>query len=185
MKDHQKILILRYSTNIERKCIDKHLDVLKEHGYCWFGKIGNIPSERILKNVFEEETAYLLLYKKNAAYLCTLGGYTTDPPQIGVPQYYLENGIYPTVYFKLLSIEPCAQELLRNIIVSSTGAFAEDSLYHSRIPFMLCEYIDEEIWVPLGENDCRYRREDFCSNRNCVNYKGYCERPNSCSKQRR
>lgn len=185
MRDHQNLLVLRYSTNIEKECIKKHSEILEENGYCWFGKIGNIPSEKIMRSVFNEETGYLLLYKKGAAYLCVLGGYTTDCPVENVPQYYKENGISPTVYFKLLSIEPCAQNVLRNIVVKSTGLFAEDALYHSRIPFMLCEYIDEENRDLLGENECRYRRDDFCTNCNCVNHKGYCERPSSCSKQRR
>ena len=40
IEEGQKVLILRYGK--KKDCIDKHLEVIKENGYCWFGKIGVI-----------------------------------------------------------------------------------------------------------------------------------------------
>ena len=47
-----KFLILRYSNGIY-DCIKKHKEVLNKIGYCWFGKIGVVPSESALKGETE------------------------------------------------------------------------------------------------------------------------------------
>ena len=185
MNDVQKFLLLRYSNKPVHDCILQHKIVIDKLGYCWFGKIGNIPSNNILTNVFEEEQPILVLYRKNDAYICQMDQYSFNTPKTGFPEYYEEEGIFPSISFRLTSIEPCNDELLHNSIVVSTGAYVEDVVYHSRIPFMLCAYVDESKQKKLGENDCRYRKDEYCTCRTCVNYDCLCERPNSCVKQRR
>ena len=185
MNDKQQYLLLRYSISEVPDVIEKHQEVINERGYCWFGKIGNIPSSWILNRVFEEEESYLLLYRKDAAFICKLLAYSTRKPLEGIPKYYDEEGIYPSIYFKLEYINPCDKALLHNSIVVSTGAYVEDVVFHSRIPFMLCMFVDESKLQPLGANDCRYKKDGFCTCRTCVNYECLCERPSSCAKQRR
>lgn len=185
MQDGQRYLLLRYSTGEVKDCIKLHKDVLEEKGYCWFGKIGNVPSSRILQQVFDEKQPTLVLYRKDAAYICNVSKYCLKTPQDGVPDYYQKEGIFPSIFFCLESIEQCDAAIFHDSVVISTGAYVEDVVFHSRIPFMLCKYIDEAKLPPLGINDCRYRKDDFCTCRSCVNYDCLCERPSSCAKQRR
>ncbi len=185
MKDYQKYLILRYATIIEKDCIKKHQEILESEGYCWFGKIGNVPSKKILDAVFEEETPTLVLYKKGAAFICELISCSPNKQSKAYPAYYDSEKIYPSIYFKLKSITKCDDNLFHDSIVVSTGNFAEDALYHSRIPFMLAQYIDENKHEPLGIDDCRYLKASFCTYRTCVNFDCICQRPSSCIKQRR
>jgi len=185
MKDGQNYLLLRYSTGTVKDCIKLHKEVLAEKGYCWFGKIGNVPSAHILQQVFDESQPVLVLYRKNAAFICNVKKYSMRTPQDGVPRYYQDEGIFPSVFFCLESIEPCDASLFHDSVVVSTGAYVEDVIFHSRIPFMLCKYVDESKLQPLGTNDCRYKKDGFCTCRTCVNYDCLCERPSSCAKQRR
>lgn len=185
MKDRQTYLILRYSTGLNKNCIHEHQEVLNELGYCWFGKIGNIPSNKILNAVFKEEHPMIVLYKKGAAFICEMETSSERKPQNGYPLYYDTEGVFPSIYFKLISMEVCDECLFHESIVCSTGNYVEDAIYHSRIPFMLCEYIDETTLEPLGINECRYQRDGFCSSRSSVNYNCLCSRPSSCEKQRR
>ena len=134
---------------------------------------------------FNCEQPMLVLYRKGAAYLCKMEKYTVNRPEQGFPEYYEEMGVFPSISFKLTSIEPCEDEVFHNSIVVSTGAYVEDVVYHSRIPFMLCSYVDEATLEKLDENDCRYRKDGFCTCRTCVNFDCLCERPKSCVKQRR
>lgn len=185
MKHEQKFMILRYSNSIVHDCISQHKGLINSLGYCWFGKIGNIPSEKILHAVYAEKDPCIVLYKKGDSYLCQTDGYSTERPEIGYPEYYDTEVLNPSVYFRLTSIEKCNDDLFKNSVVISTGNFAEDALYHSRIPFTLCKYEDERLYQRLPSDQCRYNREGFCTNRVCVSYNCYCERPSSCMKQRR
>ena len=185
IKDQQKYLLVRYSTGYVNNCIEEHINLIQSIGFCWFGKVGNVPSHKILQQVFDGEQAFLVLYRKNAAYLGSLAEYALSKPKDGVPTYYDQEGVVPSVYFRLTALEPCDQYLFHNSLVVSTGAYVDDAIFHSRIPFMLCRYVDESKLIPLGINDCRYKRDGFCSCRSCVNYDCLCERPSLCAKQRR
>ena len=184
MRDRQKYLLLRYS-DVERNCIDLHQEIIQQVGYCWFGKIGSVPSSKMLSEVFFEQSPVLVLYRKNASYICELEKYTLQTPNKGIPEYYNSKGINPSIYFCLRSITQCDNSLFHTSIVMSTGAYVEDVIYRSRIPFMLCQYIDESKMPPLAEDDCRYQKDGFCTCRSCVNYDCLCERPKQCTKQRR
>lgn len=185
MFDGQKYLLMRYSTGYTGDIIALHKEILDQQGYCWFGKIGNIPSDRILKNVYSDVPSVLILYRKNAAFICETDKYSVRKPSDGIPAYYEKEGIFPSIYFRLKTIDVCDPTIFHDSIVVSTGTFVEDVVYHSRIPFMLCRYVDESKHELLDIRDCRYRREEMCTCRSCVNIGCYCERPSSCAKQRR
>ena len=185
MKDKQKYLLMRYSSGYVRDCILQHRQVLQEKGFCWYGKIGNVPSDRILNTVFGEPEPQMVLYRKNAAYVCRMDKYSLKKPSEGTPTYYETEGIFLNIYFRLTAIDECDPIIFHDSIAVSTGTFVEDVVYHSRIPFMLCQYIDESKHELLDSRDCRYRKDEFCTCRSCVNYGCFCERPSTCKKQRR
>ena len=185
MKDGQTFLLLRYSNKPVSNCIQLHIEIIEKLGYCWFGKIGDIPSDHILSMAFREDKPILVLYRKNDSYICKMTEYSLNKDHVGYPQYYYDEGISPSISFRLNSIEPCKNELFHNSIVISTGAYVEDAMYHSRISYMLCSYVDENKQPKLDEDDCRYKKDGICICRTCVNYDCICDRPKACVKQRR
>ena len=185
LQNEQRFLLLKYSTALEKECIKMHKRVIDELGYCWFGKIGSVPSSKMLEPVFAEEKPIIILHKSNASYICESDAYSVDHKDVGVPSYYEAYDIRPTIYFRLLKIEKCDSSVFHNSIVCSTGTFVEDALFHARIPFMLCRYEDEKMHIPLGVNECRYAVDGFCTCRASVNYSCCCDRPSTCRFQRR
>lgn len=185
MVDQQVYLLLRYSTSAKKNCIEQHLEVLETIGYCWFGKVGNVPSKRILSAVFSQANPTLVLFKSGAIFECAMTNFTLETPEIGYPSYYTQDGIAPSIWFELHSLVPANPSLLHNSIVCSTNNYVEDAVYHSRIPFMLCQYLDEKNMPKLGINDCRYRKDEFCTCKSCVSYNCLCRQPSRCAKQRR
>lgn len=86
----KKFLVVRYGNNIISDCIEKHKEVLVKEGYCWFGKIGTIPSEKSIKQVLNSEENYVVLYTKGKVFLCTFVDYTANKPTSAYPNYYDE-----------------------------------------------------------------------------------------------
>ena len=58
MVEGQKFLVVRFGTNIVEDCVNKHQEVIEQKGYCWFGKIGVVPSKKVLQSVFDGRVSY-------------------------------------------------------------------------------------------------------------------------------
>ena len=154
--------------------------------------MGRIPSDKIINAVFKESAPTLVLYQKEASYLCRIEKIVTEIPQDGYPEYYKMLSKKPTSYIKILSMKECSEDILKTSVVVSTGNYVLDTLYHSSLSFLLAEYrclqknskeYDEtELLKP---NDCRYRKSGRCSYRSCINYEYECDRPSACAKQKR
>ena len=48
LQQGQKLLVLRYGKQIIENCIELHQEIIEEIGYCWFGKLGTVPSKNPL-----------------------------------------------------------------------------------------------------------------------------------------
>ncbi len=201
MKPGQQFILLRYSNNIVPDTIQKHMDVIDQYGYCWFGKIGVIPSAKIQSAILSEEDPRIILYAKGDAHECHLLDITNKKPSEGTPQYYETEGIYPSVYFKLASIEPVESKELDKYKIVSTGRTLSDAIWHSMTSFFFAEWPDgskksvevkstqatarKEKRPLLDKNDCFYRKDGKCTCRSCISYQYECERPSMCLKQKR
>lgn len=140
MAENKDFMLLRYSTLYVPDCIQKHKSILEEKGYCWFGKVGTVPSITLLQRMISAKEPTLVLYKKGAAYICRVEKYSFTRPSDGIPNYYNDEGIFPNVFFKLLSIEQCEQSFLENSNLVTSGANLFAVLSHSRASYMLCSY---------------------------------------------
>lgn len=204
MKVGDKFLVVRFGTNIIENCIERHQEVIESKGFCWFGKIGVVPSQKVLKALMDQETPSMLLYTRNHAYECKLLECNTDKPSSGYPHYYedelFESGMEPKSYYKLASIEEVPISELDNYIVVSSRNRLMTTLNKSMSSYFYAEYPnpDEKISETqkikkqrlikkeqLSENDCRYRKDGRCGLKGCVNYQYECDRPNMCIKQKR
>ena len=127
LNENQKILVLRYGNNIIKDCIEKHIEVLTENGYCWFGKIGRAPSTKVLKSVLINGKGTLILYSRSGCYLCGFSEVTAEQPHWGYPQYYdsyiLNKGNLPSIYLKLNSIEKKDSSFLSQFVVVARHQF--------------------------------------------------------------
>ena len=200
----QRFLVIRFGTNIIANCIEEHQEVISKKGYCWFGKIGVVPSKKALDDVLSQEKPVIMLYTRNHAYECVLTEASTEKPKEGYPAYYetelYEQGRYPKSYYKLTSItEVPISDLSQYVVVSSRNPLM-NTLNKSMSSYFYAEYPDKD--APRTEttsskptskkprellpvNECRYQKNGRCTLKGFVNYQYECERPSSCMRQKR
>lgn len=204
LQQGQKLLVLRFGKQIVENCIELHQEIIEEKGYCWFGKLGTVPSKKSIDAVLDEEKPSIILYARGSAFLCEISEVIYEKPDEGYPGYYknelFDKLSFPTIYFKLLSMEVLNVNDLEKFTVISSGNSAINTLLHSMSSFLFISYgksdsIKQEPKEKkkattrrnekLPENDCVYKKDGKCSLKSFVNYQYECERPSSCMKQKR
>ena len=200
-----RVLLLRYSDIGDVKTIDEHELIINEFGYCWFGKFGKKPSDKYLKHFLELEEPRIVLFTrfkgKGIAHYCKCIGITSQRPSDGVPKYYKEN-LYetdrePVVYFKITELKPLNEDALSQYVVSSSGKeIAHDlkkslssyyMLQHSSIPIKPKKKKKtprQKMQMRVSSRECKYKKDEKCNNKKCVNYGYECTRPQHCAKQK-
>ncbi len=204
MEVGQRFLVVRFGTNIIANCIEEHQEVIRKNGYCWFGKIGVVPSKKALDDVLSRDNPIVMLYTRNHAYECSLSEVITEKPEEGYPDYYetelFEQGRYPKSYYKLTSIKEIPiGELSKYVVVSSKNELM-NTLNKSMSSYFYAEYPNKEaVRNELSQvkptvsqkkellpvNDCKYQKEGRCTLKGFVNYQYECERPSTCMRQKR
>lgn len=196
-----KILVVRYGTNIINNCIELHQNVIQDTGFCWFGKIGRVPSKKIIDTIMGEEEKTIILYSRaGGIYMCSIEEITATPPQENYPEYYdsilKANGYKPSIYFKLTSItEIKYSDLSKYIIVSTKGSLTETLNHSMNSLFLAAEKKDFKAssgsnhsssaqQSRLSKKDCKYRVNQKCTLKSCVNYQYECLHPDICIKQK-
>lgn len=202
LQQGQRLLVLRYGKQIIENCIELHQEKVDSLGYCWFGKLGTIPSKKSIDAMLSEENPMLILYARNSAFICKVSEVVYDKPNNGFPDYYKEELFdklsFPSVYFKLSSIESIDINELERFIVISSGNSATNTLMHSMASFLFVSYgkssyseekpkvsIQKSKKEKLTSNDCVHRKDGRCSLKGFVNYQYMCDRPANCIKQKR
>lgn len=200
----QKSVIIRYGTNIIPDCIEKHVETIKDNGYCWFGKIGVVPSKKVMDAVLAEDTPIIVLYSKGTAYIAALEEISQERPDKGYPEYYqaelFEKLIYPKSYYKFTSINKMKKEDMEKLRVVSSGSDAISTLNRSMSSFFYVEYGKTILFVDrterkqlkkkneniqLAVNDCVYKKDGKCNKKGFVSFQFECKRPSSCMGQKR
>ena len=196
----QKLLVLRYNIKAEPKCIELHQKVIDQKGYCWFGKIGKIPSPWMLEAVFADGNPSIILFNRSGAFLAGVSDFSYETQYEGTPEYYssqlYKNGMYPESYFKLKSIQIIDFNELNDFYVVSSCKRLMDTLNgRAMSSFFFVSY--KELPSSLTRNTvsdrfdqkkqqgnvCRYAKNGMCTNRKSVNFRYDCENPNACIRQ--
>lgn len=197
LQQGQKLLVLRYGKQIIEDCIELHQKKIHELGYCWFGKLGTVLSKKSVDAMLEEDNPMLILYSRGSAFISEVNEVVYDKPKEGFPNYYqselFDKLSFPTVYFKLTSIEPLDINELEKFAVVSSGNTVINTLMHSMSLFLFVSYGKSQIVVEkpkeakkvskrekLADNDCVYRKDGRCGLRGFVNYQYACDRPANC-----
>lgn len=121
----KEILCLRFANVGGLDCIQEHIKILNKSGYVWFGKIGNKPSSKILNEMIENKSNYILLKEPKKACICQFEVYGDGVPDISEYPNYYNTEILPTrqfsIWFKLTSIiKVNSMSELDNIVVKSS-----------------------------------------------------------------
>lgn len=202
MKQGQKFIVIRFGANIIEDAIQKHIEVLNDKGYCWFGKIGVVPSEKSINYILNDENPMIILYSRNGVYKCAVSEKTRELPNDGYPNYY-EGELFntaraPKICFKLSSIESIDSKILQECIVVSSRNNLQTTLNKSMSSFFFAEFPEKGVFQSntavqktkeektkiVDNNSCKYKKNGKCSKKSCVNYLYECERPSMCTKQK-
>lgn len=196
-----KVLVLRYANNIVPDCMEQHIKVYKEMGYCWFGKLGKAPGKKVLSQVISESANdNIILYMRGKAFLCSCKECSEKKPSVGYPAYYdtefSKFGLsWPTIYFKLSGIREIDLSK-KNYIVTSSRNPLQTTLNKSMNSFFIAEdgnavkAEERASHEPLKTKskkqsaDCKYKINEKCSLKSFVNYGYICERPQTCIRQK-
>lgn len=196
----QQVIMFRINLNVRKDSIECHLKTLEEHGFCWFGKIGRVPQEKKLKELFNQKSPHMLLYTKKELYCCDIDNYAYERPSEGYPEYYqtefFNKGTELNCYIRVTSIQKVPLEQLKKYYVATTAKTAADTLTTSKATFMFLIYdqIPEiqkktrtskstEKRIKNNARYCRFRKNDVCTNIYSVNYEYECLHPELCIKQ--
>jgi hypothetical protein len=183
-------------------CIDKHVAVLNEYGYCWFGKIGRSPSTKVINSVLVDGVGTVILYSRAGIYIYTVKEVSKEKPEQAYPSYYethiFTKGIIPSMYFKLTNIEVMDAGDLSKYVVLSSKNNLPNTLNKSMNSFFVTELrgignINEKATPEkvqkkrenLDVKDCYYRKYGKCNRKSFVNYQYECIHPDLCIKQKR
>ena len=124
LQEGQKVLIIRYGK--KHDCIEKHSEVIKRLGYCWFGKIGVIPSKKAVSAIQSEEDPMIVLYSQGKGYLARVSEVVYEKPDEGYPEYYeselFDELVFPKSYFKITGIEALSSDKLAKLRIVSSGS---------------------------------------------------------------
>lgn len=197
MNKGQKVLVIRYGANIVVDCIERHMEVVDEYGFCWFGKIGTSPSMKVLDAVLTEEEPTIILYSKGVAYKASLIEVLKNKPAEAYPSYYNEylyaKEVHPSTYFKIKDLRKMDVNELEEYSVASSGNRLLSTLYSSMSSFFWAQYGKSQVVAKkdvktvsktlTGNKDCKLQEKGHCCNKRCVNYQYECVRPELCLKR--
>lgn len=147
----KKMLLIRYSNFLYSNCISEHIGVIKDKGYCWFGKVGKQkPSQKYCNIVLNQENPMIILHSARKAFICRVSDITFEKPEDSVyPDYYksilFEKGIEPSAYFKITSCVEINKSVLSSFIVSSSRNPLIHSLHGSMNSIFLVECEEEVV----------------------------------------
>lgn len=143
----QTLLVLRYSLLPKNNIIELHRELLEKNGFVWYGKLGAITSPMIVSELFTEKKPALMLYAKGNAYLCSLEQITNTKPRMGYPNYYDEEYIFPSCYYKLTTIDRVDVSILDKLYVRSSKRQLSSTL--SKQCTSSCFFVSYEEIQPL------------------------------------
>lgn len=191
----QSFLVLRYSLSLKKDIIELHKELIEKNGYVWYGKLGSVTSPKIIAETFVAKKPALLLYTRGNAYLCGIEQITEKKPIDGYPQYYDDELLCPSCYYKLTSIDRVDESILDHLYVRSSKRLLSNTL--SRQCTSSCFFVSYEEIQPLKASvekkhkellppdECRYRKEGVCRKNGYMKYGDACPTPSVCAKQKR
>lgn len=202
LPDDKKMLVLRYGTNIVSECIERHMDILNQYGFCWFAKLGKPLSQKSVDSFMVDKSGIVILYSKEQTYICKCIEAVKQKPESNYPQYYdeliFEKDLKPSLYLKLTSIEKMEPSELSKLYVCSSKSMLTETLHKSMNSFFIVVSVnytsnsnkeggsktDAKKKAKANTHNCIYRDSGICNCKGFVNYQYECLRPSTCIRQK-
>lgn len=152
VKTNEEIVVLKFSEAIKTNCMEEHIRVIEEKGFCWYGKVGKSISEKIINLIMNSENRNMLFYKKNGLYIAKVEAVTDKVQVENVPEYYKDllysEMNYPNTFFKISKLKPIELAYLDNFN-TTTGKRLSEAIVRCMNPVIVakcvknCESIEE------------------------------------------
>ena len=144
-----KTIALRFADRFasEEGTIKAHKRVIDIYGFVWYGKMGNVVSKSILKEISANENAKILLIHSGKidsywAYIDT--AQQELPEKQYIPEYYRNNAANFKSWFRVTRFESAPSDILSQCIVPSSGNTLSYTSKHSMSPYYIIDYVEPE-----------------------------------------
>lgn len=142
-----KLLVIRYSDFLIKKCMFLHEEILKKYVYVWFGKIGKQkPSQKFIDLTMQQEVPRIILHSSTKDYICEIDAISKEQPEKGYPDYYNEllfnKGNNPSIYFRIKKMVPFDHKYLSCFVVNSSRNELPIALHGSMNSLFFIECIE-------------------------------------------
>ena len=139
-----KTVALRFSHKFAPKegTIKAHENLIKEHGYVWYGKLGLPLSQKAIDYIKENNDPKILLIHsgKTARYWAYVSEILKEVSEINkIPPYYRDINDKFKTWFKVLRFEPAPKDIMGRCTVISSGALLGEVSKHSMSPYFIIE----------------------------------------------
>ena len=137
-----KTIALRFGEHFSPECgtIVAHQNVIDELGYVWYGKMGNSVSNRIVKELLEQDDTKILLINsgKTDRYWAHVAEIKKETPDLkAIPAYYRDMTERFRTWFKVTEFEYAPRDIMSKCTVVSSGAKLGDASKHSMSPYFI------------------------------------------------
>lgn len=139
-----KTIALRFSDNFAPSdgTIAEHKKLIDLNGYVWYGKLGSKVSDKVCKQIMENENPKILLIHsgKTARYWAYVDKIEKETPAAhDIPEYYRNQaGIFNT-WFRVRNIEEANKNVMSLCKVASSGASLSMTSKSSMSPYFIIE----------------------------------------------
>lgn len=139
IRQGEKFIIMKYSDSVYANSMEEHINVIRDYGFCWYGKIGKKLSETVVDTILSNEQQHMFFYKKGALYLAKVETVSFEKKLENIPLYYKEilypQMNFPSTYLKLIEIKPISLNVLE-CLETSTGKKVSEAIVRCMNPVM-------------------------------------------------
>lgn len=140
-----KTIALRFGETFapEGGTIRAHQEMIEQHGFVWYGKLGSPISATAAKELMESDDPKLLLIHSGGSdrYWLHIKDVQRETPDIdGIPAYYRQQAKDFGCWFKVTRIELAKKTVMSECVVRSSGKTLSLASRHSMSPYFIIEY---------------------------------------------
>lgn len=138
-------IALRFGEQFSPPCgtIAAHQRIIDELGYVWYGKLGGVVSQAIVKSILQSNDPRILLInsgKIDRYWAHVVDFSTTRPPEIEYPVYYQSKADRMKCWFKISAFERADNDVMAHCFVCSSKRVLSEVSRSSMSPYFIIEY---------------------------------------------
>lgn len=140
-----RTIALRFAETFAPECgtIAAHQHMIDQHGFVWYGKLGNPVSARVATDMLKREDPRFLLIHSGGSdrYWMHVESVQREVPELDrIPSYYRAQAEDFGCWFKVVSIEKAEKSVVSKCVVSSSGKKLSLASRHSMSPYFIIDY---------------------------------------------